>query len=69
MGGRRVGGLKARVGRECCFGREGGQIDQVEQWRYTCLENPRRSYKVGWLGTPRRSRYATRRTAPGMKAA
>ena len=36
-----VGGLKTSMGQEHCIGR-GGQMDQVEQCRYTSLRSSKR---------------------------
>ena len=44
MGGRRVRGLKARVGREQSISR-GGHVSQVSQWRYTSWRSPKRKMK------------------------
>ena len=51
MGRRRVGDLKARVGRESCVGR-GNQIDQDEHWKYTSLGSPKRNTVLIDVRTP-----------------
>ena len=40
MGGMRIRGLKARVGASAALA-EGGQMGQIEQWRYTSWRSPR----------------------------
>ena len=42
MDGKMVEGLKTRVGRECCIGRVGALMDQVEQRRNTSRRSPKR---------------------------
>ena len=41
MGKRGIRGLKAKVGRECGISR-GGQMGQIEQWRYARWRSLRR---------------------------
>ena len=55
--GRRVKGLKARVGRERCVGRE-GDMDQNEQWRFKAGGVRRRRHSDARCVTSRRSRDA-----------
>ena len=66
MGGRRVEGLKTRMGREHCLGRGGGRLNNGGKKAGGAR---RTRHSVGRCGTSIRSRYAARRTAPGVRAA
>ena len=68
MGGRRIRGLKTRVGRECCISRR-ILMDRLSSGVIKAGGDRRRGHSVGRCGTSRRNRDAAGRTAPGVRTA
>ena len=56
--------FEVKVGRKCCISR-GGQMGQVEQWRYTSWKSPKRDTVLVGMRPPEKAV----RTAPGVRAA